>query len=295
MTNPRVPFRSSLEYPLLTAPQGRPLIVQLCVAVEAWPFDRPVPRKLMPAPHGKEHLPDIPNYSWGEYGMRCGVPRLLEIFGERDIKANAFLNLEVIRSYPNLAESILRAGWEFVGHGVQQEALSEENEAAIVEECVEGIKTFTGSSPRGWVGPGLRETAHTPDVLASCGLDFVLDWAIDDLPNWMTTVHRPLMMMPYTLELNDSVIYAVEKHASAEQYNRVRDTVDVLERELTTSPKVLTITLHHHLAGVPHRAAYVMRMLDLLQARDDTVFMTATEIYDWYKAQVPPAVGAEAV
>ena len=240
-------------------------------------------------------MPDIPNYSWGEYGMRCGVQRLLDIFGERDIKASAFLNLEVIRSYPVLAERIQGAGWEFVGHGVRQEALSEENETQIVEECIEGIKSFTGSPPRGWVGPGLRETVHTPDVLARSGLDFVLDWAIDDLPNWMKTLHGPLMMMPYTLELNDSVIYAVEKHTSAEQYNRVRDTVSVLEREVATSPKVLTITLHHHLMGVPHRAAYVMRMLDLLQARDDTVFMTAGEVYDWYKAQVPPAADTEAV
>lgn len=115
MSNPRTPFRSAWDHPTLTAPQGRPLVVQVSVAIEAWPFYKPAPRKLMPAPHGKEHVPDIPNYSWGEYGMRCGVPRLVDILTEHDVKANAFLNLEVIRSYPSVAERVLEAGWEFVG------------------------------------------------------------------------------------------------------------------------------------------------------------------------------------
>ena len=36
--------------------------------------------------------------------------------------------------------------------------------------------------------------------------------------------------------------------------------------------------------GVPHRAHYLARVLDLLQARDDTVFVTGSEIADWFVA-----------
>lgn len=287
MSNPRVPFRSAENQPILPAPDGRPLIVQVSVAIEAWPYDRPVPRKLMPAPHGIEHVPDVPNYSWGEYGMRCGVPRLLEVLRDREVAANAFLNLQVIRAYPSVAESVLKAGWEFVAHGIEQEALNEENEAAVVNECVEGIRQFTGEAPRGWVGPGLRETLKTPDVLKAAGMDFVLDWAIDDLPDWMQTAHGPLMVLPYTLELNDSVIYAVEKHSTPEQYHRLQATLDVVGPEAARRPRVLTLTLHHHLSGVPHRVNYVAKMLDLLRERDDVVFMTASQIHDWYAAHAP--------
>ncbi len=37
-------------------------------------------------------------------------------------------------------------------------------------------------------------------------------------------------------------------------------------------------------AGVPHRIGYLAKMLDLLQIRDDTVFMTGGRIADWFVA-----------
>ena len=77
--------------------------------------------------------------------------------------------------------------------------------------------------------------------------------------------------MPYTLELNDSVIYAVEKHSSDEQYKRLLHTLDALEPELEQSPRVVTISLHHHLNGVPHRIKFVEKMMDTLLKRSDTV------------------------
>ncbi len=93
-----------------------------------------------------------------------------------------------------------------------------------------------------------------------------------------------MVVVPYTLELNDSVIYAVEKHSSPEQYDRLRYSVEALEPELAEGPRVLTLSFHHHLSGVLHRIGFVARMLDLLLARDDTVFMTGAEIADWFAA-----------
>jgi hypothetical protein len=40
----------------------------------------------------------------------------------------------------------------------------------------------------------------------------------------MTTLHGPLICMPYTLELNDSPVYAVQQQASDGMLRRVRDT-----------------------------------------------------------------------
>jgi hypothetical protein len=95
--------------------------------------------------------------------------------------------------------------------------------------------------------------------------------------------------MPYSLEINDSTIYAVEKHSSPEMYHRLRDAVDVLGEEARSQPRVLTLALHPHLIGVAHRIGYLVRMLDLLCDRNDTVFMTGSQIADWY-AKVEPAV-----
>ena len=288
MSNPRVPFRLSTDGPQLPPPEGKPLIVHLVVAVEAWRFEDPMPRKLLTAPHALEHVPDVPNYSWAEYGMRCGMPRLLDALARRGLRADACLNAGVIDAYPRVAEAMLEADWEFQGHGIHQKALSDHDEAELIGTALDKIQGFTGTRPRGWIGPGLKESFDTPDLLKAAGIDYLCDWVIDDLPCWMTTKHGPLAVVPYTLELNDSVIYAVEKHSSPEQYNRLQHTLEAVERELRDAPRVLTLSFHHHLSGVLHRIGFVEKMLDALLERTDAVFMTGSEICDWFTAVCAP-------
>ena len=51
--------------------------------------------------------------------------------------------------------------------------------------------------------------------------------------------------------------------------------------------------LHPHPIGVPHRIGYLATMLDLLQDRDNTIFMTGGEIADWLDAADTAAQGSE--
>ena len=67
-------------------------------------------------------------------------------------------------------------------------------------------------------------------------------------------------------------------------YRRFTNTVAALERELATNPRVFSLGLHPHLIGVPHRIGYLEKMVDDLLARDDTVFMTGSQIADWFIA-----------
>jgi hypothetical protein len=52
-------------------------------------------------------------------------------------------------------------------------------------------------------------------------------------------------------ELNDSVIYAVEKQSSSGHHDHLMRTIEALERELEFGPRVVSLSLHHHLNGVP--------------------------------------------
>ncbi len=100
----------------------------------------------------------------------------------------------------------------------------------------------------------------------------------------MTTANGPLIAMPYNLEINDSIIYAVEKHASPEMYRRMTDSVAAFEKEFDRNPRVMTLGLHPHLIGVPHRIGYLERMVDDLLGRDDVIFMTGSQIAEWFVA-----------
>lgn len=292
MSNPRIPYLMASQRAVLPPPGGKPLIVHLVVNVEHWRFDHPMPRKLLTAPHGVESVPDVPNYSWAEYGMRVGMPRLLKMFADRGLPASTSINAGVVEAYPACADAMLAAGWEFIGHGMHQQSMqAEKDEAALILAALDRLRSFSGQPVRGWLSPGLRETDDTPDLLAAAGVDHIYDWVLDDLPAWLATRNGPMMAMPYNMEINDSIIYAVEKHSSPEMHRRLVDTVAAFEPEMADNPKVLALGLHPHLIAVPHRIGYLGAMLDHLQARDDVTFMTGSAIAEWYQTVEPAPEG----
>lgn len=288
-SNPRIPFQLSSDRAPLSGPEGKPLIVHIVMNIEYWPIERAMPRGIIPAPHGATPAPpDVPNFSWVEYGMRCGMPRILDMLDRKGLPCSAFLNAQVADVYPTLMSAVADAGWELVGHGFFQQSLKQANdEADVIRRCLDRLEKVGGARPRAWLGPGLGETEHTPDFLKAEGVEFLHDWALDDLPTWMKTKHGPLMALPYTFELNDVPIYAIQNGSSDEYLKRVEATLAVLERELKNQPRVMTLALHPHIIGVPHVAHYFEAALDLLQARDDTVFLTSSGIGDWYAAADP--------
>ena len=285
-SNPRIPYQLASHRKRLEPPNGKPLIVNVVVNIEYWPIDRPMPRGVIPPPHGAQiQPPDVANFSWVEYGMRSGMARMLDMLGTRDITATTFFNAQVADVYPTLAKEVLDAGWEFVGHGWYQRSLKQvEDERAEITRCLARLEQLTGKRPRGWFGAGGAETERTPDILKAEGLDFLHDWVIDDLPCWLKTAHGPMVALPYTWELNDVPIWVVQGQSSDELNKRLDATLRVFEREMTKQPRVLTFGLHPHLIGVPHRAYWFEKALDQLQARADTVFMTSSQIADWFVA-----------
>lgn len=288
MSNPRIPFEMSQDRPKLNPPNGKPLIVHVVVNVEYWPFDQPMPRQALSHPHGAEPMPDIPNYSWMEYGLRCGMPRLLKLFTDRQVPVSVNVNASIIDHYPSLADAMREASWNFQGHGWFQQILHKEtDEAATIGSVMAKIADFTGVKPRGWMSPGFAETFDTPDYLKAAGVEYVLDWVLDDLPCWITTKYGPLLSLPYGFELNDAMLFAVERQNSSEVLRRFKDTLSCFESELPEQPRVLTLALHPHQCAVPHRFPYYVEVLDMLLARADTVFLTGNEITDWYVSEVP--------
>lgn len=287
-SNPRIAFQLASDRPQYPAPDGKPIIVQIVVNIENWRFDSAMPRKLLTAPHGLESVPDVPNFAWAEYGLRCGLPRMMEGFASRDIPISCTINAGVVDTYPKVAEAIVQAGWIFVGHGLHQKSIQgEESEAHIVAEALRILRDFSGQRVGGWLGPGLKQSLHTPDILAANGVRFCSDWVLDDLPTWMQTKSGPIIAMPYSLEINDSVCHAVQHQPSDELLRRVRSTTAIFADEAKGQPRILTIGLHPHLMGVPHRFQALLDAVDELRARDDTIFMDSEAIADWFESVSP--------
>lgn len=284
--NPRIPFELLTDRPRLKPLNGKPLMVHIVVNLEVWPFDKPMPRAILQHPHNKTPMPDIANYSWVEYGLRTGVPRLERIFTPRKLPVTNMMNAALPDYYPRCAELAANAGWELTGHGLfQRSLLYEDNEEAVIDEALERFEKFSGKRPRGWLGPGYGESLDTPDILKRKGIEFIHDWMLDDVPCWLKTKHGGLIAIPYALDLNDVMIFLLDRHSAEEYYKRFKDTADYFASEPDRPPRVITMGLHPHIIAVPYRLAMFERTIDMLMKRDDTIFVTGGQIADWYRAQ----------
>jgi hypothetical protein len=91
--------------------------------------------------------------------------------------------------------------------------------------------------------------------------------------------------VPYTVEINDVVISAVQGMPSDEIFRRGRDQFDRLWLEGATIPRVMSISIHPYLTGAPHRIRYLENLYDHILSHDGVALMTGAEILDCYIAQ----------
>ena len=160
-------------------------------------------------------LPDVPNWSWHEYGMRVGVWRFFDLFQRLNIRPTLSINARVCEDYPRVAQQAKDDGWEFMGHSYEQGPIHKEpDQAAMIARSMGILEKFTGKRPVGWLGPGLTQTYETPELLAAAGVKYIGDWVYDDEPTVIRTDKGPLVTLPYSVELNDIPMMIVQHHES---------------------------------------------------------------------------------
>jgi peptidoglycan/xylan/chitin deacetylase (PgdA/CDA1 family) len=280
----RIAYSAIVDRPTLKLPNDARVAVWTIVNVEEWSIERAMPRTVLPPPYGQPLLPDLPNWSWHEYGMRVGFWRFLEVLGKFKLKATLAINGSVCKSYPRVAEAALKAGWEFMGHGYVQRPMHHvEDQRAAIAETIREIESFAGKKPRGWESPGLTETYDTIDWLAEAGIEYVADWVLDDQPCTIQTAHGPIVSVPYTVEMNDIAMMVLQNHPAEEWLRRGVDQFDRLYAEGEKSARVMAISVHPYISGVPHRIAYLEKLYEYILQRPGAVMWTGEQILDWYQ------------
>lgn len=283
----RVPYEPIHRRRALRLPGDARVAVWTIVNVENWQPTRAMPRVILPPPMGQPLLPDVPNWAWHEYGMRIGFWRFLQTLQSRGLKATFAVNGSACTVYREACEAARDAGWDFMGHGfVQMPMHKVQDQRAAIADTIKAITELTGKAPRGWESPGLTETDETIDLLAEAGIEYVADWVLDEQPLPIRTRTGSMVSIPYTVEINDVVISAVQQQPSDEILRRGRDQFDRLYLDGAAAPRVMAISIHPFLTGVPHRIKYLEALYDHILGHDGVVMWTGAEILDWYRAQV---------
>jgi peptidoglycan/xylan/chitin deacetylase (PgdA/CDA1 family) len=284
----RVAYSPIVGRPPLKLPDGARVVVWTIVNLEVWDIARAMARQVIPAPTGQVLLPDVPNWSWHEYGMRVGFWRFKALYDRLAIRPTLALNARVCVDYPQVAAACRDAGWEFMGHSYEQGPIHKEpDQPAMIARCMDTIEAFTGRRPVGWLGPGLTETLDTPEHLAAAGVKYIGDWVYDDEPTEIRTACGPLVTLPYTVENNDITMMIVQHHEAAYWTRKCIDTFERYWREGEERAKIMAIAIHPYVSGQPFRIKYLEDVYEHVNRFPGVLHWNGEQILDWYRSARP--------
>ena len=110
---------------------------------------------------------------------------------------------------------------------------------------------------------------------------------MDEQPCYIRTRSKPLVVVPYSVELNDIAIMMLQHHDARILYERTMAQFERLYQEGHESARVLALCVHPYISGVPHRIRYFERIYEELSSRPGVLFWTNEQILDWYRAARP--------
>jgi polysaccharide deacetylase len=279
----RLAFSPIEGRPPLRFPDGIRLVVWPVFSLEDWDLSRPMARMVITPPQGAPQLPDLPNWSWHEYGMRVAFWRLRRMFERVGARPTVAINAKICETYAPVVRACMDSGWELNAHSYEQIPMHKlDDQRGIVFKTMDAIEKFSGKRPRGWFGPGLTQTFDTLDYLAEAGVEYIGDYVLDDDPVTLKTKHGPIVALPYTFEVHDIVMMNLQHHDSEEFHDRAMDHFRCLYAESAERAKIMAVSCHPYLSGVPHRIGHVERAFSDILAHEGVAAWTGEQILDWY-------------
>lgn len=229
---------------------------------------------------------DLFSESIFEYGARCGIWRLLELFESRGLAVTLWACGQALERNPNLAAHLVETSHEVAGHGYRwldyRGALPEVEREQIVR-TLKVIERLIGRPAVGWYSG--RKSDHTRRLIVEAGLRYDSESYADDLPYWVEVNARPHLVVPYTFDTNDAKYFLSPGWTSGNDFlDYLKNTARYLYREGQRSPKMMTVALHARISGRPGRSEIVRQFVDYLDRFPDIWITTREAIAQhWYQ------------
>ena len=260
-------------------PDGAKLVISISLQFEAGAQPAIGASGPFPAIEAMHH--DLELGKWYDYGVQEGIPRLLEVFHRRRVTVTSHMVGAAVDRNPELAREIVDRGHEAAAHGqswTPQHSMSADQERAAYQSNIKSIMRATGTRPVGFNAFWMQGTPHTLDILQDLGFLYYVDDLSRDEPFVVPVRGKPFAVVPYTLELNDLVLYQ-HRNFSTEQYaSEVRNEFEMLYAEAESRRRMMSISAHDRIAGRPARAKVLEEFIIYAQRRPGVVFLRKDDI-----------------
>ncbi|WP_253206754.1 polysaccharide deacetylase family protein [Verticiella alkaliphila] len=271
------------QRPKITWPNGAKIAVWIAPNIEFYEYAPPTNPQRTPWPRP---LPDVLSYSHRDYGNRAGWQRMLKAMDAVGMRGSVSLNVALCEHHPEIIKACADHGWEFFSHGIYNTrytyGMTPDQEREIIRDSIETIRKHTGQRMDGWLAPALSNNTWTMDLLAEAGVLYTCDLFHDDQPTPINVKSGRLISVPYSLEMNDTIVYNTNLYTPRHYGTAIKRQFDQLYAEGAESGTVMCIPLHPYLVGQPHRIDAFAEALQHIAGHDGVWLATGREIAQHY-------------
>jgi len=249
-----------------------------CAVILSFDFDaesdemRTAPGKLSPITKGK-------------YGATVGLDRIFGVLEDFSIPGTFFVPGWVAENYTGKVKEIQSRGFEIAGHGYLHEKVSEltiENEKAVLDKCVTGIRGATGTNPLGYRAPWFDFGKNSLRLLTEFGFEYDSSLMNQDLPYLIETssAGKLLVELPVDWCLDDWPAFEMDRKS-------VKTVREVWQSEfdaLYSAGSLFNLTMHPECIGRPARIEMLRKFVRYMQSKPKVWFASGIEVSKWWRS-----------
>jgi peptidoglycan/xylan/chitin deacetylase (PgdA/CDA1 family) len=234
--------------------------------------------------------------SMGRYEPRVGIPLLLNLLDEFDIKSTFFVPGWVAEHNTSMLDDILKRGHDVEHHGYLHEPprtfKSEDEEETALLKGIETLERLTGRRPRAYRSPFWEFSANTIPLLDRHGFEYTGDLMDTLLPDYHVVNGRRTSMinLPGHWILDDLAHFYY--HISARKtILSCRQVLELYQEELDgihAYGGIFTLTMHPQASGRPSRVLMLRSFMEYVKSRKDIWVTSPAELVAYWRESHPP-------
>ncbi|MFN0313725.1 MAG: polysaccharide deacetylase family protein [Burkholderiales bacterium] len=233
----------------------------------------------------------IGRLSWGQYGHRVGIPRILAVLRRHGVPASFFVPAVTALLYPGEQRQIIAEGHEIGIHGWIHElnsGLAYEAEKDLMLRACDTLEKITGVKPVGMRTPSWDFSPHTLRIAKEMGLLYDSSLMADEDCYELLLEGEPTGVVEFPVEWvrDDAVYFWMNRFASHRPYTPPADVFDIFRREFDgayAEGGVCQITFHPHVIGYRSRIWILDKLIEHARSHPDVWFATHEEVVRWAK------------
>jgi peptidoglycan-N-acetylglucosamine deacetylase len=234
----------------------------------------------------------IGRMSWGQYGNRVGVPRILALLAKHGVKATFYVPAVAALTYPDEQRRIVAEGHEIGIHGWIHElnsVLPYVAERDLMVRSADELETITRVRPVGLRTPSWDFSPNTLAIEKEMGLLYDSSLMADEDCYELLLDGEPtgIVELPVEWVRDDAVYFMMHRFQALRPYTPPGDVLEIFRRELDAAHAdggIFQLTMHPHVIGYRSRIWILEELIRHAQAKGDVWFATHADVVRHVKA-----------